>query len=137
MNQKTLPYPFYSPPQGIKCTHPELLAMYKEHLLQVRGVLDPRRQLRVAICFLSFLDAIGCRVEEISTGAIQTFMTEQGAYYQRTTVATLASVMRGFLRYLAFSRIVPRDLSEFVRRPCIFQGEREPRYLQDWQVRRI
>ena len=137
MSKKILSYPCYSPPQGKQCTHPELLAMYKEHLLQVRGVLDPKRQLRVATCFLSLLDASGCRVEEVSTGAIQTFMIEQGTYYQRTTIASLASFMRGFLRYLAFSRIVPRDLSEFVRRPCIFQGEREPRYLQDWQVRRI
>ena len=137
MNQKPLSYPCFSPPRQKKCAHQELLAMYTEHLLQVRGVLEPTRQLRVAASFLSLLDATGCRVEEISTGAIQTFMTEQGAYYQRTTVASLASSMRGFLRYLAFSRVVPRDLSEFVRRPGIFRGEREPRYLQDWQVRRV
>ena len=137
MKQKSLSYPCYSPPRREECTHPELLAMYTEHLLQVRGVLGPKRHLRVVTCFLSLLDVSGCRVEDISTGAIQTFITEQGAYYQRRTVATIASSVRGFLRYLAFSRVVPRDLSEFVRGPRTFQGEREPRYLQDWQVRRI
>lgn len=137
MKQSSSSYPCYTCPAQEVVKHAQLLKAYKDHLLQERGVINPRGQIRVASSFLALLEARYRQLDEISTAHIQMFITEQGRHYQRKTVAGIASYLRGFLRYLAFNRLVPRDLSECVRRPCVFQGEREPRYLQDWQVCRV
>ncbi|MDP8240847.1 MAG: tyrosine-type recombinase/integrase [Candidatus Hatepunaea meridiana] len=137
MNQSTLSYPCYCQPQRDILTHAKLLENYRSHLVQMRGVPDPKLNVRVATCFLSLLEASECPLEDVSTAHIHTFITEQGFHYQRKTMASIASYLRSFLRYLAFNRLLPKDLSGAVKRPYMFQGEREPRYLQDWQVRQI
>jgi len=114
-----------------------LLEKFENHLIQMRGLAKPQLLLEVAACFLSLLDANDCPLKEVSASHIQTFITEQGTYYQRKTLAAIASNLRSFLRYLAFIRLLPVDLSSAVKRPFMYQGEREPRYLQDWQVREI
>lgn len=137
MSHQSKSYPSYSsPPRGAKVDG-ELLSAFERHLIEERGVHCPENQRQIAACFLHFLKASGCRLEDVGAGQIQTFITEQGLHYQRKTLAAIASFLRGFLRYLAFTRRLPHDLSEFVRRPRMFQGEREPRYLQDWQVKQI
>lgn len=137
MEQPSLSYPCYSRSSRANSNHADLLEAFKDYLLQERGVLEPNVQLGIADSFLSLLDASHCRLNEIRAAHIQRFITEQGHYYQRKTIAAIASFLRNFLRYLAFNRIVAQELSESVRRPCIFQREREPRYLQDWQVRQV
>ncbi|MDP8240372.1 MAG: tyrosine-type recombinase/integrase [Candidatus Hatepunaea meridiana] len=137
MHKKTLSYPCYSKPPRDISAHEKLLDMYRNHLVQMRGVFYPKNNVQVATCFLSLLDASECSLEDVSAAHIQTFITEQGFHYQRKTMASIASYLRSFLRYLAFNRLLPKDISGSVKRPYMFQGEREPRYLQDWQVRRI
>ena len=137
MDQSSLCYPCFSRPPKENSHCQELLDAYRSDLVHVRGVLYPKGQIRASACFLSLLEARGRRLEEMSATDIQLFIMEQGHHYQRRTIAAIASYLRGFLRYLAFNRLVPKDFSESVRRPCIFRGEREPRYLQDWQVRHI
>lgn len=137
MYQPSLSYPCFSSPPRENAGHADLLEAYKTHLLRERGVLQPRRQLFVATAFLLLLEDSHCELNDISVTHIQTFITEQGRYYQRKTVASIASALRVFLRHLAFRRFVPRDLSESVRRPRVFRGEREPGYLQDWQVSHV
>jgi len=138
MNQNTLSYPCYcKPPRDISAHTRLLLDMYQNHLVQMRGLLYPKTNVQVATCFLSLLEASECPLEDVSAAHIQTFITEQGFHYQRKTMASIASYLRIFLRYLAFNRLLPEDISSAVKRPYMFQGEREPRYLQDWQVRQI
>jgi integrase/recombinase XerD len=137
MNKKTLSYPCRCKPKKDISAHLNLLEMYRDHLTQMRGLLKPKPVLEVAVCFLFLLDTSECHLENVSVAHIQTFITEQGVYYQRKTIATIASHLRSFLRFLAFKRLLPVDLSAAVKRPFMFQGEREPRYLQDWQVRKI
>lgn len=137
MNQPSLSYPCYSRPPRESASHADLLEMYKIHLVRERGLSRPRNQLQVATCFLLLLEDCRCNLNDVSITHIQTFIIEQGRYYQRRTIASIASALKVFLRYLAFHRLVHRDLSESVRRPRVFRGEREPRYLQDWQVRHV
>lgn len=137
MEQSSLSYPCFSRPSQTNSNHDDLLEAYKEHLLQERGVLQPNPQLKVVASFLTLLEASHCKLNEICVAHIQSFITEQGRHYQRKTVAAIASFLRNFLRYLAFNRLIDWELSDSVRRPRIFQGEREPRYLKDWQVRHV
>lgn len=137
MNYSTLSYPCRCKPKKDISAHLNLLEKYENHLIQMRGLAKPQSLLEVAACFLSLLDANDCPLIEASASHIQTFITEQGTYYQRKTLASIASNLRSFLRFLVFIRLLPIDLSSAVRRPVMFQGEREPRYLQDWQVREI
>lgn len=137
MNNSSLSYPCYARPPREDFMHAPLLKAYKTHLLKERGVKRPDEQVRVASSFLTLLEASHCQLEEVSSAHIQSFITEQGRHYQRKSIAGIACYLRCFLRYLAFNRLLPRDLSESVRRPCIFKGEREPRYLQDWQARQV
>ncbi len=137
MDQLSLCYPCHSRPPRENSAHGELLDAYRTYLVQARGVALPEPHIRVSACFFTLLEARGRRFEEMSAADIQLFIMEQGRYYRRKTVAAIASFLRGFLRYAAFNRLVPQDFSESVRRPCMFHGEREPRYLQDWQVRHV
>ena len=137
MSRLSKSYPSYSSPPRGAMIDAELVSAFETHLVDERGVHYPKHQRQVAACFLHFLQTVGCRLEDVGAGQIQTFITEQGLHYQRKTLAAIASYLRGFLRYLAFTKRLPHDLSESVRRPFMFQGEREPRYLQDWQVKRI
>lgn len=137
MDQSSLCYPCHSRPPRENSPHRELLGAYRSYLVQARGVSLPEPHIRVSACFLVLLEARGRQIGDMSAADIQLFIMEQGGYYQRKTVAAIASFLRAFLRYLAFNRLVPRDFSVSVHRPCIFQGEREPRYLQDWQVRHV
>lgn len=137
MTHSSLSHPCYTRAPREDFAHAALLRAYETHLLTDRGVSRTYGQIRVASSFLTLLEASRIRLDEISAAHIQMFIAEQGRCYQRKTVATIASHLRGFLRYLAFHGLTPRDLSESVRRPCVFQGEREPRYLQDWQVRQV
>lgn len=137
MSQLSSVHPCLSRPVAENQVHAILLNDYERHLLQDRGLSAATCQLRVASGFLALVEADQGTLAEISPAQIQRFITHQGHHYQRRTIATIASYLRGFLRHLAFKRLTPQDLSEVVRRPCIYREEREPRYLQDWQVRQV
>jgi site-specific recombinase XerD len=137
MVRHSLSYPSLSRSPGDGTIDSILLSSFEEYLLKVKGIIDTKPQRQVATSFLYFLQASKCRLEDVGAGQIQTFITEQGLHYTRRTLASIASFLRGFLRYLAFTKRLPCDLSEAVRRPYCFQGERQPRYLQDWQVKQI
>lgn len=137
MALSSLSYPCYAHPPREDFAYAALLKAYESHLLKERGVIHTSGQIRVAASFLTLLENNNSRLDEISAAHIQMFITEQGHSYRRKTLASVASYLRGFLRYLAFNRLTSQDLSCSVRRPYMFQGEREPRYLQDWQVRQV
>jgi len=134
MNQPSLCYPCFTRQAREIVDYADLLEAYRTHLIRERGLSCVDKQIRVATSFLYLLEDNRCELKDISVAHIQTFITEQGRYYQRKTVASIASALKVFLRYLDFRRLVPRDFSGSVRSPRIFRGEREPRYLQDWQV---
>ena len=113
---------------------PELVGDYERYLTEVRGVTSPQMQLATVRCFLSFLEEQSIPMERIGKGTFDRFLLEQGRYYQKRTVASLSSFLRGFLRYLAVVGIVVDDMSPLVEHPRIVRGERDPRYLRSHQV---
>ena len=113
---------------------PDLVIDYKKYLLDVRGVACPRSQLATVRCFLAFLDAVGIPVESVGKGQFDRFLLEQGRHYEKRTVASISSFLRGFLRYLTAVGIVADDLSHLVERPRVVRGERDPRFLKSHQV---
>lgn len=113
---------------------PALVGDYEQYLTGVRGVTTPRAQLATVRCFLSFLEAQGIPVERMGKGTFDRFLLEQGRYYEKRTIASLSSFLRGFLRYLAVVGVVADDLSPLVEHPRVVQGERDPRYLRSHQV---
>lgn len=137
MHRKKISYPCFSSSLRKKNTkHPELTG-YETYLVQHRGVQSSKDLLYVAICFLDFVSAKGKSVNEIRQREIDDFITEQGTFYKRKTIAGIASYLRSLFRYLYFIGAVEKDFAGSVRRPCIFQGERDPRYIRPWQVKKI
>jgi len=114
-----------------------LSARYEKYLAEVRGVVCPLPQVRTSQCFLAFLEAMGVPAANVGKREIDRFITEQGGFYQKRTVASIASFLRAFLRYLTSEGIIGRDVSVFVQRPTIIQGERDPRYLKSHQVAKV
>lgn len=137
MSTSSSSYPCFSRPPRESTTNGTLLKEYEAHLVGVRGVREPGSPLRVVEGFLHMLEDAGTAVPAITATELQQFVMEQGTFYQRKTLASVASHLRGFLRFLALRRVMELDLSEHVRRPRVFTGERQPRYLQDWQVREV
>ena len=115
----------------------DLLQAFEFHLTQHRGVQRPECHLSVVNSFLGFLANADLKLTEIGPKAINDFLTEQGARYQRKTLAAIASCLRVFFRYLVFAGVVEKDFSQAVKRPRMFQGERDPRYLKPWQVKQV
>lgn len=113
---------------------PALVGDYWQYLTVVRGVTRPQRQLATVRCFLSFLEAQRIPVERIGKGIFDRFLLEQGRYYEKSTLSSLSSFLRGFLRYLAVVGVVADDMSPLVEHPRVVRGERDPRYLRSHQV---
>lgn len=130
---KNYSYPSYAVSMAPEPT-PKLVGAYERYLMEVRGVTSPQGQLATARCFLSFLEAQRISVERIGKGSFDRFLLEQGRYYEKRTVASVSSFLRGFLRYLAVVGIVVDDMSHLVEHPRIVRGERDPRYLRSHQV---
>lgn len=137
MHRKKFSYPCLSTSKRKRKTEYPELAGYKTYLVQHRGVQSSYELLDVAVCFFDFISAKDKTIKEIGQREIDDFITEQGAFYKRKTVAGIASFLRSLFKYLYFIGAVEKDFSESVRRPCIFQGERDPRYLKPWQVKKV
>ena len=137
MAQSSDSYPCYSARTDMLLVDLELVSDFTTFLTEVRGLKSINHHRLVADCFLNYLRINDCPLVEAQAKQIQAFITEQGLHYKRKTLAAITCFLRSFLRYLAFSRHLPKDISRFVQGPYLFQGEREPRYLQDWQARKI
>jgi integrase/recombinase XerD len=111
------------------------LSEYLKHLID-RGV-EPNLYLAAATCYLDYLDVTGSTLGSMSKGDIDDFITEQGTHYHKSTVATLAGLLRSFFRFLLVQRLVDVDWSGSVPSPRLFQGKRDPRFLKPAEVRRI
>lgn len=137
MHRKKISYPCYSSSKRTNSDEYPVLAGYESYLDQHRGVLYPRNLVYVATCFLDYVSAKDKTIKEIGQSETDDFITEQGAFYERATVAGITSSLRSFFKYLFFIGAIEKNYSVHVRRPCVFQGERDPRYLRPWQVSEI
>ena len=114
-----------------------IVVLFRQHLESDRGVRAPKKHLETATCFLDFLGARGKAVRALSKADLDDFITAQGAHYEKVTVASLATCLRVFLRFLFLRRKASKDWSSSVVRPRLFKGRRDPRYLKPDDVRRI
>src|SRR5262249_12554394 len=73
----------------------------------------------------------------MSKGDIDDFVTEQGTHYHKTTIASLAGLLRSLFRFLLVQRLINVDWAGSVPSPRLFQGKRDPRFLKPVEVRRI
>ena len=111
------------------------LSDYVKHLTD-RGV-QPGLYLAAATCFLDYLHIKAKTLASMNKGDIDDFVTEQGTHYQKTTVASLAGLLRSFFRFLLVQRLVNADWAGLVPSPRLFQGKRDPRFLKPAEVRLI
>ena len=111
------------------------LSDYVKHLTD-RGV-EPGLYLAAATCFLDYLHIKAKTLASMNKGDIDDFVTEQGTHYQKTTVASLAGLLRSFFRFLLVQRLVNADWAGSVPSPRLFQGKRDPRFLKPAEVRLI
>ena len=116
---------------------PRLLLRYERYLKEVRGVRELKPQLCTVGCFLAFLKKLGIAPARVSKREIDLFISEQGRHYTKRTVASIASFLRAFFRYLAARGVVGEDLARFVERPRVVREERDPRFLKTYQVKQV
>lgn len=114
-----------------------IVVQFRRHLEIDRGVRAPESHVRTATCFLDFLGERGEAIRALSKADLDDFITAQGAHYEKVTIATLATCLRVFLRFLFLRKKVAKDWSPSVVRPRVFKGRRDPRYLKPDDVRRL
>ena len=140
MNEKTkseaISYPSFKTSLAPK-TKPKLLLLYKKYLIDVSGVVSTTQYLAVVHCFLHFLNAQNIPIENISIREINNFMIEQGRYYKKGSIVSIAKYLRSFFRYLTFSGVLKEDLSMHVKRPKIVKGYKDPRFLKSYQITEV
>ena len=130
-------YPFASTQKRRSQVNYPILDEYRRHLEMDRGIVDFRVFLAANTCLLDFLESRGKAVEAISKRDIDDFVTEQGRYYQKQTIAGLAGFLRSFLRFLLSRGVVDVDWAAAVPKPRLFKGKRDPRYLRPEDVQRV
>lgn len=89
-------------------------------------------QLQALEVFLETRDAPS--LHEISLDDLDAFLDERGKVLARVSLAGVASVIRGFLRYLFLVGIEPEDRSGWIEGPSLFAQMKLPRHLEDHQV---
>lgn len=133
-------YPCHSTRKRREIVEYPIVARYQCHLFDERGLhrgSSSRKYIEVATSFLDFIGALGKGVETITINEIDDFITEQGTYYQRVTVANIVGALRSFFRFLLSCGVVDVDWAAVITRPRVFQGKRDPRYLKPNDVQRI
>ena len=103
-------------------------------MIDVRGTKDPHKQICVVKCFTEYLETLKIPLNMITKKEIDNFIIEQATYYKKKTLASISSFLRVFFRFLVVDGIQSEDLSCLVERPRIVQGERESRYLKNYQI---
>jgi len=114
-----------------------IISEFRQHLEMDRGVRAPEKHIQTATGFLDFLGARGKALDVLSKADLDDFVTAQGAHYQKVTVASLATCLRVFLRFVFLRKKVEKDWSTSVVRPRVFKGRRDPRHIRPDDVRRV
>jgi site-specific recombinase XerD len=91
----------------------------------------------VATCFLDFIHARGRSIEAVTGVDVDDFIAEQGAFYQKATIANVSYLLRSFLRFLSSCGVVDADCSSAISHPRVFDGRRDPRYLKADEVQQV
>ena len=137
---ETHSYPCHSTRKRLNTVDYPIVARYRGHLVDDRGIHTGRGLrgfLAVATCFLDFIGSRGKAFETIDSGEINDFITEQGRHYERVTVANIVGGLRSFFRFLLSRGVVDVDWAAVITRPRVFHGKRDPRYLKPGDVQRV
>jgi integrase len=115
------------------------LEEFEQHLARHRGNPPVTRKKKLAHirAFLAFLSDRQRDIEAVALADIDAFIIACRKHYARTTVADMASSLRGFLRFLHGTGRLAVDLAPSVMSPIVRRGERPPRALPWTKVRRI
>jgi integrase len=116
-----------------------LLEEFEAHLTRQRGnpPVTRRKKLAHITAFLAFLRGRQRDIAAFDLADIDAFVMACRQHYARTTVADIASSLRGFLRFLHATGRLAVDLAASVMAPMVRRGERPLRALPWEQVRRI
>lgn len=117
-----------------------LFRQYRSYLENVRGLRPESRRkydrhVRRLLEFLARREVFDLR--RLRPADLDTFVRCYARGKVRSTIATIAAAMRGFLRYLAFRGMVAPTLAAAVERPRIYRMESLPRCLSDEEIRGI
>jgi len=116
-----------------------LLEEFEEYLARHRGnpPVTRRKKLAHITAFLAFLRSRQGNRVELDLADIDAFIVACRHHYARTTVADMASSLRGFLRFLHITRRLAVDLAPSVMAPIVRRDERPLRALPWEKVQRI
>ncbi len=116
-----------------------LLEEFEAHLTRHRGNPPVTRNKKLAhiTAFLAFLRGRHRRMSELELADIDAFIVACRQHHARTTVADMASSLRGFLRFLHVTGRLAVALAPSVKAPIVRRGERPLRALPWEKVQRI
>jgi len=136
---KGCPTPAWEPAPEPGSPSCPLLEEFEEHLARHRGNPPVTRKKKMAhiTVFLAFLQGRQCNMAELDLADIDAFIVACRHHYAGTTVADIASSLRGFLRFLHASGRLAVDLAPSVMAPIVRRGERPLRALPWEKVQRI
>ncbi|HKJ61854.1 MAG TPA: tyrosine-type recombinase/integrase [Hyphomicrobiales bacterium] len=97
-----------------------------ERGLRQSSIAHYRHYLRV---FERHLSDIGCDPGSLTLPVATAFITTQARHFGRTSMISLASILRVFLRYLYRERILQRDISKLVEIPQNYRLADIPRSI--------
>lgn len=97
-----------------------------ERGLRQGSIKHYRHYLRV---FERHLGDIGCDTGSLTLPVVTAFITTQAQHFGRTSMISLASILRVFLRYLHRERILQRDISNLVEIPQNYRLADIPRSI--------
>lgn len=133
------PTPLWEPAPEPRSPSCPLLEEFEEHLAQHRGNPPVTRKKKMAhlAVFLAFLHGRRRSMAELNLADIDAFIVACRHHYARTTVADMASSLRGFLRFLHITGRLAVDLAPSVMAPIVRRGERPLRALPWEKVQQI
>lgn len=136
LGARTPPWEPSPEPRSPSCP---LLEEFAEHLARHRGnpPVTSRKDLAHITAFLAFLRSRQGNRVELDLADIDAFIVAYRPHYARTTVADMASSLRGFLRFLHITRRLAVDLAPSVMAPIVRRDERPLRALPWEKVQRI
>ncbi|MFC3320436.1 tyrosine-type recombinase/integrase [Mesorhizobium cantuariense] len=97
-----------------------------ERGLRQSSIAHYRHYLRV---FERHLGDIGCDPKSLTLPLVTAFITTQAAYFGRTAMVSLASILRVFLRYLHREYVLQRDIIKLVEIPQRYRLADIPRSI--------
>jgi|SRR6516162_2280235 len=114
----------------------DYLQFLRDHLGLGRETLKERR--RQCENLLAFLAAQGeADLRTVRAEVIQRFIVWRSERYQRHSLQSVCSALRGFLSFLYQRRIIPLDLTAAVVSPRVYRQEQCPRFLINSEIEAI